>query len=225
LVAAILAAIAVGLIPGQQAIKDGDTDRYDSWGKGAIYFLAFVLLALGGYIAYIWYSGGEEGLFDTSEVIGILHTSNMVLFMVLGIGLIANNAYVSKAISARSTELDEEATVVEILDAEAVEVKPKKMKTVKKKAPTKKKVKKAVVTRKPKPKKVVKKKPKKKAPVKTVKKPKKVIKKPKPAKAASEELIEDGPEPSQKALTCPSCDTPVDHSHDSCPICGEDLKG
>ena len=174
LIAAILAAVAVGLIPGQQAIKDGDTERYDSWGKGAIYFLALIILALGGYIAYIWYSGDEEALFDTSEPIGILHTSNMVIFMVLGIGLMANNAYVSKAISKRGAELDEGVAVVEVVEPVAVEAEPKKVKTVKKKAPTKKKVKKTkkkVVAQVPKPKVVT----KKKAPAKAVKKPKKVV--------------------------------------------------
>ena len=224
LIAAILAAIAVGLIPGQQAIKDGETERYDSWGRGAVYFLALVILAFGGYIAYIWYSGDEEALFDTSEIVGILHTSNMVIFVVLGVGLMANNAYVSKAIGKRNAEVDEDEAGVEVLDVETVEVKPKKK--VLKKGPAKKAVKKKKdVAPEPKPKKVQKKRPKVKAAPKPVKKPKKVVKKPKPAKAATEELIVDEPEPSGKALSCPSCDTPVDHSHDSCPICGEDIKG
>lgn len=222
LVAAVLSIVAVGLIPGSKAIDDGETGRYKSWGKGAVYFLAMVMIGVGGYIIYDWYPTKEWDL---------ITIGNMALFAALGIGLIANNAWVSRQI----VKVEEKEVEAEIIEVEAIEVDdlsadglmeekdvrptrpvkktPKKVKRVRPKT-VKKKVKKPTVKKMVKPKKSVKKKAK----------PKKSVKKPEPE--PKEELIpDDDPAPTPRKATCPSCDTPVDHHDDTCPVCGEDIRG
>lgn len=222
LMAAILAVVAVAMTPSGEDIKKGGTARYRSWGRGAIYLLGIVILAIGAYIIYDWYPAKERDW---------LTIGNMALFAVLGIGLMANNAWASRKMG--EVEGDGEVMEPEIIEVEAIEaddlsseglmeekdVRPravpkKRAKRVKKASTpaTKRKVKKALQ---PKPAK------------KAVRKVERA-ERPGP-KDQDEELIQAegeraGPKGTGKP-TCPSCDTPVDHHDVYCPVCGEDIKG
>jgi hypothetical protein len=198
-IGAILSMIAIGLIPGRTAIKNGETERYDNWGRGAIYLLALVLIVVGGYALVTWYTSKERDLFTMG---------NVVLFAVLGFGLIANNLWLTRRIKMAQEQVHE---VEELEGSGTGGAVTAKGPTVK---PPQKKVKRTVTAGVAGPQ--APDDPKPVAP-KKVKAARPVVAS-KPASSVSEELIE----PPSGPVRCPSCDTPVDHSHDgTCPVCGE----
>lgn len=204
LVAAILGILAVALIPGAKAINEGDTERFKAWGKGAAIFLGVLVLAVGAYVFWDWYSG------DRGSDLFVM--ANMAVLTLLGIAVIGNSAYTT--IRIRKEEAEEVVEVVTIIE----EVAPGPVKKKKKKV-----TKKAGATKRPKGK--VKRPAKKKATKPKVVKAKKMIKKVKAP--PEEELIPEEPEPARSKVmtTCPSCDSPLDHGHDECPVCGENIRG
>jgi hypothetical protein len=203
-VGAIIGLSAIALIPSKSQIKKGNTERFNSWGKLAIIALAIVLFVLAGAVMYTWVTSSSEELFSLG---------NFLLFLGLGIGLVANNVLVTAKIAKaqKDTEPSEVHEVEELGPKEsAVPTKvarPKKAprpKTGTK--PFKPEVAPAVGKPLQSPK----------IPVKA--KVPKLVAPPKPK--VSEELIEPPIGPKK----CPSCDTPLDHHQDkTCPVCGHDL--
>jgi len=186
LVGAILAMVAVSLLPSKKAAKEGHDGRYSSWGRGALYFLVIVLLAIVVYVLVDMSSGSKLLTFAAG---------NVVLFLIMGFGLIAKDM----SIMGQMKKARESTAMEEVHEVEEVEG-PGTAPLAKVPGP-------ATVT---KPKKV------KKAAVKKVA-PAKPAEAPKPAVVESAELIE----PSAGPKVCPSCDTPIEHSHDgNCPVCG-----
>lgn len=223
-VAAILAMLAIIIVPGSKAIKEGAFGAYKSWGKGLAYILGLVTLGVGGYVVYNWYVLEERG---------VINTMNMALFVVLGIGIVINNAWVSRSVTKaeekEGAKKEEKAAAVEAESAPSKKVAVKKAPAKKavKKTPAKKVVKKAPTKTKaaarPRPAK-----PAAKAAVKKGQPAKKAVKAAPRPKVASEELIEPvaAPPKKKRGKTCPSCDTPLDHHHvGECPVCGEDITG
>jgi hypothetical protein len=205
-IGAILSMVAISLLPGRTAIKKGETERFDTWGKLAIFSLALVLLVVGGYALVSWYTSKERDLFTMG---------NVVLFAVLGFGLIANNFWLTRRIKMVQEQVHE----VEVLGEEKVKG-PGTGGAVTAKGPSakapQKKVKRPVTPGAPG---IQATGPSKPVAIKKVKADKPTVA-PKPANAGPEELIEasSGPE------KCPSCDTPLEHTHDgACPVCGEKI--
>jgi len=185
---AILSMVAVALLPGRKAMQEGKDERYSSWGRGALYFMVIVLFAIVGYVIIDVRSSKEPGAFSTG---------NIALFLVVGIGLVIDDLWISRKMKAAKGA--EEVHEVEVMSGDEVKgpegaapapapEKPAKPGTKKLKKTAKKKV-----------------------------LPTKPVEAPKPDVAATAELIE----PHAGPIICPSCDTPVEHTHDgTCPVCG-----
>jgi hypothetical protein len=198
-IGAILSMIAIGLIPGRTAIKKGETERYNNWGRGAIYFLALVLIVVGGYALVTWYTSKDRDLFTMG---------NVVLFAVLGFGLIANNLWLTRRIKMGQEQVHEVEELEGPGTGGALAAKGPIAK-----APQKK-VKRTGTPGAPSPQKPGSPKP---VAIKKVKADRPAVPS-KPASSEPEELIE----PPSGPMKCPSCDTPLEHSHDgTCPVCGE----
>jgi hypothetical protein len=188
LVGAILAMVAVSLLPRKNAVKEGHDDRYSSWGRGALYFLVIVLLAIVVYVLVDISSGSKQLTFAAG---------NVLLFLVMGLGLVADDILIMRQMrKAHDSKAAEEVHEVEDIQAEGTKAPEVAKPAGPAPKPAAKKVKKAAV------KKVA---------------PAKPSEAPKPAAVESAELIE----PSAGPKVCLSCDTPIEHSHDSnCPVCG-----
>jgi hypothetical protein len=203
-IGALIGLLAIALIPSNKQIKKGNTERFTSWGKMAVVALAIVLFVLAGAVMYTWVISNSEELFSLG---------NFLLFLGLGIGLVANNVLVTAKITMAQNEKEpSEVHEVEELGpkesvAPAKDARPKKATRPKTSTkPFKPEVAPAVGKPLASPK----------IPVKA--KVPKLMAPPKPK--VSEELIA----PPLGPKKCPSCDTPLDHHQDkTCPVCGHDL--
>jgi len=110
LVGAILAMVAIALLPSKKAVQEGHDDRYSSWGRGALYFLVIVLFIMVVYVLVDIYGGTKYLVFAAG---------NVLLFLVMGLGLVADDILLTRRMrKAHDAKAPEEVHEVEDLQAD-----------------------------------------------------------------------------------------------------------